>query len=89
MVLILNANVANFSELLICLPQIELQNLFGGGAISDLISGVATDVLPAMVQELQPQIVDSVMNYINTLIRNIISPWGKTATPSSVRSKEN
>lgn len=53
-------------------PQVDLRGLFGGGAISDLISGIATDVLPDVVEEYEPEITQLAMEYINEFIRKIL-----------------
>lgn len=52
--------------------EVDLPGLFGGGAISEMISGIATDVLPGAIQEYEPEITQLAMKYINEFLRHIL-----------------
>ncbi|XP_034238160.1 uncharacterized protein LOC117643401 isoform X2 [Thrips palmi] len=52
--------------------EVNLKGLFGGGAVSDLVNSIVTDVLPDAVEEYEPEITQLAMKYINEFIKKML-----------------
>lgn len=62
--------------------KINIWGLFGGGKISDLISGIASDMVPELVKEFQSELTEFLTNYINDLIKSKLPAGSTTALPT-------